>query len=354
MAGIYVHIPFCVSRCAYCDFFSTTCLDKRHAYVKALINEWHERQDYLRGEPVNTIYLGGGTPSVLETEDLRLLLGSLPMAQAQEITMEANPGDLNEDKLRAIREMGVNRLSIGIQCFDDTMLQRIGRRHTARQAIEAVQTAQRTGFDNISIDLIYGLPGQTMEHWKQQVATALSLGVQHISTYCLMLEPSTPLGQQLEAGTIREVDEDTENNMYDYICEAANANGYSQYEISNFALAGRESQHNSSYWDGTPYLGLGAGAHSYDSHSRQWNKPDLEAYLKSRPFEVEELSEQDLYNEHIMLSLRTAKGLNKEAVDEKKTGPWIERGYLIQTDDAYIATREGQHILNTIIEDLMI
>ena len=354
MAGIYVHIPFCVSRCSYCDFFSTTCLDKRHEYVEAVINEWHERQDYLQGEAIQTIYLGGGTPSVLEIEDLKKLLSALPVSTAQEITMEANPGDLTEDKLKAIRAMGVNRLSIGIQCFDDELLKRIGRRHNSQQAIEAVQMAQRVGFDNISIDLIYGLPEQTLEHWKKQVATALRLGVQHISTYCLMIEPSTTLGRQFDAGIIKEVDENTENSMYDYICKATKAKGYNHYEISNFALSNYESKHNSSYWNGTPYIGLGAGAHSYNGHSRQWNISDLKQYLSTRPFEVEELSETDLYNEKIMLSLRTAKGLQADVVEEQKIRPWIERGYIDKKDNAYVATQEGQHILNTIIEDLMI
>lgn len=354
MAGIYVHIPFCVSRCAYCDFYSTTCLDKRHAYVEAVIKEWHERQDYLQGEAVQTLYLGGGTPSVLEIEDLRLLLEALPISTAQEITLEANPGDLNEAKLRAIQALGVNRLSIGIQCFDDKMLQRIGRRHNGQQAIEAVRMAQRAGFDNLSIDLIYGLPEQTLDHWKKQVEIALSLGVQHISTYCLTLEPSTTLWRQYEAGIIEEVDEDTENSMFDYICRETKAKGYNHYEISNFALIGYESKHNSSYWNGTPYIGLGAGAHSYNGHSRQWNKPDLEQYLKSRPYEVEELTETDLYNETVMLSLRTAKGLAADQIEEQKMRKWIDRGLIVKQDNAYVATQEGQHILNTIIEDLMI
>ncbi|MCQ2313015.1 MAG: radical SAM family heme chaperone HemW [Paludibacteraceae bacterium] len=343
-----------MSRCSYCDFFSTTCLDKRHEYVEAVINEWHERQDYLQGEAIQTIYLGGGTPSVLEIEDLKKLLSALPVSTAQEITMEANPGDLTEDKLKAIRAMGVNRLSIGIQCFDDELLKRIGRRHNSQQAIEAVQMAQRVGFDNISIDLIYGLPEQTLEHWKKQVATALRLGVQHISTYCLMIEPSTTLGRQFDAGIIKEVDENSENSMYDYICKATKAKGYYHYEISNFALSNYESKHNSSYWNGTPYIGLGAGAHSYNGHSRQWNISDLKQYLSTRPFEVEKLSETDLYNEKIMLSLRTAKGLQADVVEEQKIRPWIERGFIEKKDNAYVATQKGQHILNTIIEDLMI
>ncbi len=354
MAGIYVHIPFCVSRCAYCDFYSTTCLDKRHEYVEAVINEWHERQDYLQGEAVQTIYLGGGTPSVLEIEDIQKLLTALPLTTAQEITLEANPGDLNEAKLRAIRALGVNRLSIGIQCFDDKMLQRIGRRHTRQQAIEAVQMAQQVGFDNLSIDLIYGLPDQTLDEWKEQVTIALNLGVQHISTYCLTIEPSTTLGQQFEAGIIEEVDENTENSMFDYICQAAQAKGYEHYEISNFALPNYKSQHNSSYWNGTKYIGLGAGAHSYDGHSRQWNKPDLEQYLRSREVEREQLSELDRYNETIMLSLRTSQGLAADQIEPNKMSKWIERGMIIKQNNAYIATQAGQHILNTIIEDLMI
>lgn len=354
MAGIYVHIPFCVSRCAYCDFFSTTQLEKRSAYVQALLQEWHERQDYLQGEPVRTIYLGGGTPSTLKMDDLRQILEALPTHTAQEITMEANPGDLDFDKLQEIRALGVNRLSIGIQCFDDKMLQRLGRRHTAKQAIEAVQMAQRAGFDNLSIDLIYGLPEQTLAHWQEQVATALQLGVQHISTYCLSIEPSTTLGQEYNAGIIKEVDEDTENSMYDYICEQAQAKGFVHYEISNFALPNFESKHNSSYWDGTPYLGLGAGAHSYDGHSRQWNIPNLEQYIQERRFEKEELTETDIYNEKIMLSLRTAKGLSTDIVNEQQIRPWIERGCIVKKNNAYVATQAGQHILNTIIESLII
>lgn len=186
MAGIYVHIPFCVSRCAYCDFFSTTQLEKRSAYVQALLEEWQERQDYLQGQAVKTIYFGGGTPSTLKIEDLRLLMEALPTENAQEITLEANPGDIDEEHIKAWQAMGINRLSMGIQSFDDAMLRRLGRRHTAKQAMDAVRLAQQSGMKNLSIDLIYGLPDQTLDDWKRQVATALTLDVPHLSTYCLM------------------------------------------------------------------------------------------------------------------------------------------------------------------------
>ena len=353
MAGIYVHIPFCVSRCAYCDFFSTTQLDKRSAYVQALLREWQERKDYLQSQPVKTIYLGGGTPSLLKMEDLRLLMEALPTQQANEVTLEANPGDIDEEHIRAWQAMGVNRLSMGIQSFDNKMLRRLGRRHTAEQAIEAVRLAQRLGMTNLSIDLMYGLPEQTLDDWKKEVATALTLEVPHLSTYCLMIEPSTPLGQQYQQGKIKEVDEDTQNGMYDYICEETNANGYEHYEISNFAKENYRSQHNSGYWDGTWYLGLGAGAHSYNGTSRQWNEADLEGYIRERKEEKEVLTEEDKYNEKIMLGLRTKEGIADHMVTAEAVRSWIEQGHLLHQGQRYMATQTGQHILNTIIESLM-
>lgn len=353
MAGIYVHIPFCVSRCAYCDFFSTTQLDKRSAYVQALLEEWQERQDYLQGQAVKTIYFGGGTPSTLKIEDLRLLMEALPTENAQEITLEANPGDIDEEHIKAWQAMGINRLSMGVQSFDDAMLRRLGRRHTAKQAMDAVRLAQQSGMKNLSIDLIYGLPDQTLDDWKRQVATALTLDVPHLSTYCLMIEPSTPLGKEYSAGKIKEVDEDTENNMYDYICSEAQANGYEHYEVSNFAKPNCHSQHNSCYWDGSWYLGLGAGAHSYNGATRQWNEADLEGYIKERKEEKEVLTEEDKYNEKIMLGLRTMSGIADDLVEASAIQPWIERGLILHTGKRYIASQTGQHILNTIIESLM-
>lgn len=359
MAGIYVHIPFCKSRCIYCDFFSTTQLEQRSRYIEAVLLEYALRRRYLpENEPVRTIYIGGGTPSLLETANLAQLLHTLPTNEAIEITLEANPSDVTEANLLGWRKAGVNRLSMGVQSLNDDLLRFIGRRHNAKQATDAVQLAQQCGFDNISIDLIYGLPHQTMELWQSDVEQALTLNVQHISTYCLSYEADTPLDKMRAVGTVQETDEELANAMYAYICNRLRQEGWNHYEVSNFALPGYESKHNSSYWDDTPYLGLGAGAHSYNGHSRQWNIADLQTYMQQIasgyvPCESEQLNETDSYNERIMLGLRTSRGI--QVTDEllQKAQPYIATGKLRLADGQLIATPEGINILNTIITDLM-
>ena len=371
MSGIYIHIPFCKSRCAYCDFFSTTLLSRREAYVDALCKEAKRRlatlnSNLLTPTPITTIYFGGGTPSLLSAEQVARVLQTIDAPQATEVTLEANPGDLSPDYLRAIREAGVNRLSIGIQSFDDEVLRLIGRRHTAAQAKDAVKAAQAAGFDNISIDLIYGIPSQRsprnspLSAWEAQIEQALQLGVQHISTYCLSYEEGTRMTRMLEQGEINEVDEDIENAMYDLLVARLTAAGFEHYEVSNFSLRGYRSQHNSSYWNRTPYIGLGAGAHSYDgARTRSWNPDDLEAYIRAQEngedaTTCETLTDTDLYNERIMLGLRTAEGIAIEELhDTALATPFIERGLLRQTDNRFIATISGIHILNRIIEDWM-
>ena len=261
MAGLYIHIPFCKKRCLYCDFFSTTQLEKRAEYVQALIREWEERKDEA-GEPIRTIYIGGGTPSTLSIESMIAINHTIHSYQIAEYTIEVNPGDVTKEYLKGLRSLGVNRLSMGVQSFQDELLQLIGRRHNAQQAIEAVKIAQEAGFENISIDLMYALPTQTMDHWRADIETALSLGVQHISSYGLMYEEGTVLTKMLENGQIEAIDEDTENAMYDYLCARLKEAGLVHYEVSNFALPDFEAQHNSRYWDHTPYIGIGAGAHS--------------------------------------------------------------------------------------------
>ena len=374
MAGIYIHIPFCKSRCKYCDFFSTTHLEKRAQYVAALLEEWRMRAHEVK-EPIRTIYIGGGTPSMLDDSSLQMIIEAIrresslnstaisePLqgdeAMLQEITMEANPGDITLERAQAWRKMCINRLSIGVQSMDDELLQLIGRRHTAEQARKAVAAAQAAGFDNISIDLMYALPSQTMEQWQKDVAEALQMGVQHISTYGLIYEEGTVLMTLLDHGVIEAVDEDTEMQMYDYLVEQLAANNFEHYEVSNFALPNRQSRHNSSYWNNTPYIGLGAGAHSYDGQVRQWNISDLDTYIAQtmahqlQP-EKEVLSEEQRHTERVMLGLRTNSGIGTDEIDRSKAQPYIAQGMLIEKDNRIVATTKGYHILNRIIEDLI-
>ena len=361
MAGIYIHIPFCKSRCKYCDFFSTTHLQKQAQYVEAVLAEWQMRQ-HEATEPIHTIYIGGGTPSTLDTDALarilQAILDTCTDHRPHEITIEANPGDITLEKAQAWRAMGINRLSMGVQSFHDHLLQLIGRRHNAKQAIQAVQLAQAAGFDNISIDLMYALPDQTMQMWQQDVQQALSLGVQHISSYGLIYEDGTVLTTLLEHGQIEAVDEDTEMRMYDYLVEELIANGYVHYEVSNFALPNRHSMHNSSYWNDTPYIGLGAGAHSYDGQQRQWNISDLDIYIERalahdlQP-EIETLTPEQKHTERIMLGLRTCQGVPKELINFSNALPYLQQGLLVEKDNRIAATTQGYHILNRIIEDLI-
>ena len=361
MAGLYVHIPFCKRRCKYCDFFSTTRLERQEAYVAALVKEIAARKDEA-GEPIRTIYLGGGTPSTLAPQDIARILDAVGIDKAEEITMELNPGDASLAYMQALRDMGINRLSIGIQSFQDDLLTLIGRRYNAQQAINAVRMAQEAGFTNLSIDLMYALPTQTMAEWQADIETALSLGVQHISSYGLIYEQGTALTQAVESGELEAIDEETENAMYDELCTRLKQAGFVHYEVSNFALPGYEAKHNSRYWDHTPYIGVGAGAHTYVPPVRSWNKEDLEAYIGGAVTgdglrESETLTETDLYNERIMLGLRTNRGIVGpiSVHSRKQMDEYIRKGLLRRTDDdRIVATQEGIHILNRIIEDLMI
>lgn len=386
MAGIYIHIPFCASRCKYCDFYSTTLLHRREAYVQAVIQEAEQRihrenamscaaaNDAQRDRKrpfhrekgkYQTVYLGGGTPSMLTEEQIGRLTKAIGIRKGMEVTMEANPGDLTREKLQALRKAGINRLSIGIQSFNNELLQLIGRRHTAEEAEKAVRQAQDAGFENISIDLIYGLPTQTMKLWKEDMDKALALQVQHISAYCLSYENDTAMTRMLQTGKIQAIDDETENLMYETLVQTLQHNGYEHYEVSNFCLPGYESRHNSSYWDGTPYVGLGAAAHSYDGIKRRWNTADLEAYIdgiqRGEPiYEEETLTEENQFNERIMLSLRTSKGLNLRELSEEDAAycretaqPWLAKGLLRREGDRLVASIAGSEILNSIIESFI-
>lgn len=314
MAGIYVHIPFCKSRCIYCGFFSTTQLSQRDDYVNCVCKELADRRDYLNGEPIDTIYFGGGTPSLLDVNHLKRIFDTIynyyNVRACAEITLEGNPDDLTPDFLKSIQTLGFNRLSMGVQSFVDSRLEFIQRRHSSRQALEALSNAVQAGFGNISIDLMFGFPDQTLDEWSRDVDTALSLPVQHISAYSLMYEEGTLMSRMLENGEIEEIDESLSLEMYKCLVMKLREKGFEHYEISNFCLPGYHSRHNSSYWHGIPYLGVGAGAHSYDAISRQYNVESLAAYLSGAAPQTEVLSSDERYNEFVFTGLRTSQGLS--------------------------------------------
>lgn len=375
MAGVYVHIPFCASRCSYCDFFSTLQLaDAGTSYVEAVVAEARLRRGELCGAQVKTLYLGGGTPSQLPLPLLSRLVGglrdALDLSVVEEFTVEANPDDVTPEWCRGVAALGVNRVSMGVQSFEDPILRLIGRRHTARQAMDAVANLRESGISNISIDLIFGLPGQTVASWTASVEQAIALKPQHISAYGLTYEEGTRLWHQRERGEVVEVPEEQCLEMYRILMDELQAAGYEHYEISNFALPGYHSRHNSSYWDDTPYLGLGAAAHSYDGKVRRWNPHDLRQYIDKvltgeLACELEELSRSERYDERVMLGLRTALGVDAERLrmdfgDEawryfiREAARHVEAGNLRVTEDGrYVLTRDGIMLSDSIIRDLM-
>ncbi len=314
MAGIYVHIPFCRSRCAYCDFFSCTNLAGKADFLEKLEREIAFRSQFLGDNTIKTIYLGGGTPSLLSADDLAHILGAIgrtwDLSQVAETTVEANPDDMTPAWLEGARAAGFDRLSIGIQSLDDDQLRYMNRRHDAASAIEAVNGARRAGFGNISIDLIYGVPGSTAASWARNIERALALRPEHISAYHLTIEEGTPLHRS----GAEPVDEALSEEQYLLLHNMLTSAGYDHYEISNFALPGRRSRHNSSYWSGESYLGLGPSAHSFDGGVRSWSPRSLEHYLAapldSGFYESETLSARDRYNEYLMTRLRTSAGVD--------------------------------------------
>lgn len=315
MSGIYIHIPFCASRCIYCDFYSTTLQGKAHLYVDALTQEMNERRNFLpSSDTISTVYIGGGTPSQLPAAELSRLLDNLShifdLSAVEEVTLEVNPEDITPEYTAQLHPL-INRVSMGIQSFVDSELKILCRRHDSRQPAYAVDLLREKGIRNISIDLMYGLPDQTIESFAYSIERAIDLDTEHISAYCLSIENGTKLEKAVLDGKLNPADEETCNKMSELVREKLKDAGFIQYEISNYARQGHESKHNSSYWVCTPYLGLGPGAHSYDGlRTRSWNIPNLTQYIAGeRLSEKEELSDADLYNEMVMLSLRTRQGL---------------------------------------------
>ena len=373
MAGIYIHVPFCKTRCAYCDFFSTTLGELKSRFVDAACSELQFRQDYLKSEPIRTIYFGGGTPSQLSEAHLNQLFTYLEktfdLSTCMEITLEANPDDLTDDYVRMLTTQPINRLSLGIQTFHNDTLQLIHRRHTAQEAIEAVGRCQQAGFTNLSIDLIYGLPNETPEHWLSDLQTAISLDVPHISAYHLTYEPGTHLWQMLQRGEIAEASEETSLTLFHMLCEELDKAGYEHYEISNFARSGYRSLHNSAYWHEVPYLGIGPGAHSFDGESREWNVSSLQRYIEAlesggRDFERESLDKSMRYNEFIMTRLRTCEGIPLKTLQQRfgikfynycirLAASLLKQGLLLQQDDSLKLSQEGIFVSDGIIAELM-
>ena len=373
MAGIYIHIPFCKRRCIYCDFFSTTQSEKKPTYIHALCQELEIRKDYLQGEDIETIYLGGGTPSQLSLEELESIFTTIyniyKVKEDAEITLEANPDDLAPEYVAMLRQLPVNRISMGIQTFQEDILKLLHRRHTAQQAIEAFQRCRNAGFQNISIDLMYGLPGETLETWKQDLQQAIALHPEHISAYHLIYEEGTTLWNLRERHQVEEADEELSVTLFKTLIDELTQAGYQHYEISNFCLPELHSRHNSSYWTGKKYLGCGPSAHSYNGLSRQWNVASLDHYIEGiisgKPdYEMEELDIYTRYNDFVITSIRTCWGmplsyLRTEYGEDlyryclRMAKPYLSQGLLETKENILKLTKEGIFISDGIMSDLL-
>ncbi len=373
MAGIYIHIPFCKRRCIYCDFFSTTASEKKNEYIKALCKEIAGRKNYLEGEVIDTVYFGGGTPSQLEKDDFtnifRTIYDNYSVNPKAEITIEANPDDLTDEYVEMLSTLPFNRLSMGIQTFNDDILSLLKRRHNAQQAIDAFRRCRNAGFRNISIDLMYGLPGESMDTWNRDLDTAISLAPEHISAYHLIYEEGTVLYGLREENKVSEADEDLSNSLFETLISRLKESGYVHYEISNFCRPGMHSRHNSSYWTAIKYLGCGPSAHSYDGHSRQWNISSLDKYIEginsgTDISETEELDIYTRYNDFVITTIRTVLGMPLEKLKAeygnelyeyclKMARPHINQGTLEIKDNTLKLTPNGIFISDGIMSDML-
>jgi oxygen-independent coproporphyrinogen-3 oxidase len=325
MSGIYIHIPFCKQACHYCDFHFSTSMKKKDEMVLALAKEIIMRKSEFGNDVVETIYFGGGTPSVLSNEEINFLISEVyknyNVSENPEITLEANPDDLSSERILELSKSPINRLSIGIQSFYEEDLKMMNRAHNSAEAKKCLEEATKY-FDNISLDLIYGIPGLTDEMWKQNIETALSFGIPHISSYALTVEPKTALRKLIDTGKIAEPQDEVASNHFMILVETLQKNGFIHYELSNFGKENYFSRNNSAYWLGKKYIGIGPSAHSYDGEKRGWNIANNSLYLKSiqeniLPIETEILSKTDRYNEYIMTGLRTIWGVSLERIEKE-------------------------------------
>ena len=398
MSGIYIHVPFCKSKCAYCNFFSLASEKRIDEYVAALKKEIVARNQYLGNETVNTVYFGGGTPSLLKInhieEILDILHENFNIISNHEITLEVNPDTIDKEKMKSLKSLGVNRISVGIQSFHDDDLKYLSRKHDSHHALQVIEDLKSVDFDKITLDLIYGIPTLTEEKWNKNLDIFFSTGISHLSAYALTVEPKTILGQKIEKGELQDVNEDATIRHYEILLERTKEHGFEHYEISNFAKEGCRSQHNSIYWQDVKYLGLGASAHSYDGKSRQWNVANLTKYiqlinvaesqsqkvaesqsqkvaeLESRRdaesyYEKEILTVDDKYNEYVMTGLRTSWGCDIDKIVSdygisyrdhflKNVKKYLDSGIMLKHNNTFVLTDKGMLLADGIATELFI
>ena len=373
MAGIYIHIPFCKKRCHYCDFHKSLNLKDKDRMIKALVKEMELENGFLESEQVETIYFGGGTPSVLDYDEIMIIFEGLyknfKISKDTEITFEANPDDLTKQYLMELVKTGINRLSIGLQSFSDQELKLLNRRHQSKTGINAVYDSKNAGFENISVDLMYGIPGMNIETWENNLDIAFQMEIKHISAYNLTIEPNTVFSRYIREGRIKMPEEDTVIEQLRVLIKKAGENKFIHYEISNFCHDGFFSKHNTNYWKQVKYLGLGPSAHSYNKEIRRWNVADNKKYMDSigknkTPFEKEYLDSRKKYNEYILTSLRTMWGIDLKFLEESYSKEamdyclglskrFIDYGMVEKKKDNLILTDQGKLIADNITSELM-
>jgi oxygen-independent coproporphyrinogen-3 oxidase len=373
MAGIYIHIPFCKKICSYCDFYRIISQEDHSPFIDALLKEAEIRKNWLADEIISTIYFGGGTPSVFSLKEIRRILDRLSdlfrIDANSEITIELNPDDTDPTFLKGIKKLNINRVSLGIQSWRDEDLLLLNRRHNAAQAERALKATIDAGFENVTIDLIYGIPGMSSSAWTANLEKSFSFDIKHLSAYHLTIEPGTVFGKMKEKGLLKEIDEEESTNQFNILIEKAEKAGFIHYEISNLGKKGYFSRHNTNYWKQINYLGLGPSAHSFNNYSRQWNVKNVKSYISSiknnKPFfEGEELSVKTRFNEYIMTSLRTMWGIDLDFVEktfEKEgydyiintAGKFKDYGLVKQENKNLVLTNQGKMISDNIISEFM-
>lgn len=372
MSGCYIHIPFCSQKCSYCDFHFSTNHSYQDEMVEALCKELEIRSNDWKDEQFQTIYFGGGTPSILTSDQLKKLIDQVRsnyrVSEELEITLECNPDDCSLDHLRKWKDLGVNRLSIGIQSFNDHQLKWMNRSHRSADSLAAVRNAKEVGFDELSLDLMYGLPDMSLEEWKDQLDKIIALNPEHLSAYCLTVENKTALSKWVKEGKLVVSSNEEQSEQFELLVSTLKEAGYEQYEISNFARNGHYSKHNTSYWKGTKYVGIGPSAHGYDQEKRYWNQANNRTYLAELkkgilPQTIEVLSAFDRFNELVMIGLRTKWGISKEQLFENISPDkewhqivtdYEDKNLLVQTQDFIVLTEDGRLLADAIASELFI